>query len=71
MLYLVALLLPPLAVLSCGKPMQFVLNMMLCCCLWIPGVIHALCVVGEHKADERTDRLIQSQQRPSARWSGS
>ena len=59
MLYLFAILCPPLAVLFCGKPIQALLNFILCICLWIPGVIHACLVVSTHKAEQRTDRMIK------------
>ena len=57
MLYLLAILLPPLAVLLCGKPVQAALNLVLTLMLWIPGVIHAMFVVSDHKADKRVARL--------------
>ena len=56
MLYLLAILVPPLAVLLIGKPVQAVLNLVLTCLLWFPGMIHALFLVNEHKADKRFDR---------------
>ena len=57
MLYLLAILLPPIAVLLAGRPVQAVLNVVLCLLLYIPGIIHALLVVHEHKANQRMDRL--------------
>jgi uncharacterized membrane protein YqaE (UPF0057 family) len=57
MRYFLALILPPLAVLLCGKPFQAVLSILLTICFWFPGVIHALFVVHSHKADLRTERL--------------
>jgi uncharacterized membrane protein YqaE (UPF0057 family) len=60
MRYLLAFLLPPLAVLLCGKPTQAILNMFLCCFFWVPGVIHAILVVNSHLADKRTDRLVRA-----------
>jgi len=59
MLYLLAILLPPIAVLLCGKPGSAILNLLLTCCFWLPGVIHALFVVSSHKADQRTEKLIK------------
>ena len=41
MRYLIALIIPPLAVLLCGKPGQAVLNFFLCLLFLVPGVIHA------------------------------
>lgn len=58
MRYLLAIVLPPVAVLACGKPVQFVLNILLTLCLWIPGMLHALLVVHSHLADKRTDRIL-------------
>lgn len=53
MLYLLALFLPPVAVLIAGKPVQALINFFLCFLLWIPAVIHAVLVINEHKADKR------------------
>ncbi|MGH2588163.1 MAG: YqaE/Pmp3 family membrane protein [Dehalococcoidia bacterium] len=60
MLYLVAILLPPLAVLLAGKPFQALINLPLTLLFWIPGMIHALFVVNNFYADQRTDRVIRS-----------
>lgn len=60
MLYLIAILLPPLAVLLCGKPFQAVLNFFLTLLLWFPGAIHACLVVSSYHADKRTDRLVKA-----------
>lgn len=62
MKYLLAILLPPVAVLMCGKPAQAGLNCILTLCLWIPGSIHALAVVADHEARIRNERLIRAQQ---------
>ena len=56
-MYLLAILLPPLAVLLCGKPIQAILNIGLWCILIVPGILHALLVVNASKADKRTKRL--------------
>ncbi|TFH75581.1 YqaE/Pmp3 family membrane protein [Gammaproteobacteria bacterium LSUCC0112] len=60
MRYLIAILLPPLAVFLCGKPFQALLNILLTLCFWIPGVVHALFVVHSHLADKRTDRIVNA-----------
>ena len=62
-MYLLAIFCPPLAVLLCGKPFQVVINLGLSFCLYIPGLIHALAVVGEKKQDKRFDRLNKSLRR--------
>ena len=59
-MFLLAMLLPPVAVLLCGKPIQAVLNLFLTMCLWIPGVVHAFMVVSARNADKRPHRLIDA-----------
>ncbi|MCM2678028.1 YqaE/Pmp3 family membrane protein [Alkalicoccobacillus plakortidis] len=56
MLYLLAILLPPVAVLLVGKPFQAVLNFILTLCFWVPGAIHACLVVADKKADQRAKK---------------
>ncbi|WP_217595502.1 YqaE/Pmp3 family membrane protein [Cohnella sp. GbtcB17] len=55
--------LPPLAVLACGKPGAFLLNLILTCFGYVPGVIHAFLVVSSHKADKRNEKLIRAIER--------
>ena len=57
MLYLLSIIFPPIAVLMTGRPFAALLNFFLCLLGWIPGVIHALLVVNEHKANQRSDKL--------------
>lgn len=61
-MYLLAILVPPLAVLFCRKPFQALINFGLCFLIWIPAVIHAFAVVGEYKAQKRAkeqERMMQ------------
>ncbi len=60
MRFLLAIVLPPVAVLLCGKPIQALLNAFLCIFLWIPGVIHACLVVNAHLADKRAERIVSA-----------
>jgi len=60
MRYLIAILLPPLAVFLCAKPIQTLLNILLCLLFWVPGIIHALFVVHSHLADKRTQRIVDA-----------
>jgi uncharacterized membrane protein YqaE (UPF0057 family) len=53
MLYLLAVILPPVAVLLRGKPIQALLNLVLTLFFWIPGVIHAWIVINGANADAR------------------
>ncbi len=60
MLYLVAVILPPLAVLLSGKPFQAILNLVLLfVTVYVGALIHALFVVHNHYADQRQDRLLR------------
>ena len=59
MRYIIAILVPPLAVLLYGKPVQFLLNILLTALFWIPGMIHAILVVNSHLADKRADRIAK------------
>lgn len=62
MLYLVAIVLPPLAVLLCGKPFQAILSVILQLTViaWPIATIHALFVVHNRNADKRADRIMQA-----------
>ena len=60
MLYLLAVVLPPVAVLIARKPLQALLNTGLCFLLFIPGVIHAWMIVSNHYRDRRTSRLVEA-----------
>lgn len=60
MRYLLAILLPPVAVLSCGKPVQAILNLFLTLLFWIPGAVHALFVVHGYHEDRRAARIIDA-----------
>lgn len=64
---LVAILLPPLAVLLCKKPVQALLNVLLTLCFWIPGIIHAIFVVQNYNAAKRhRETLAAMANRPQA-----
>lgn len=63
MLYLLAIFLPPVAVLIAGKPFQALLNIGLSL-LIIPGIIHAWMVVSNHYADKRTGRIVDAMRSP-------
>ena len=60
MRYFLAIILPPLAVLLCGKPIQFILNILLTLLGWIPRVIHAILVVNSHLADKRVEKIAKA-----------
>ena len=63
MRYFLAIILPPLAVFLCAKPIQALLNLFLTILGWIPGVIHALFVVHSHLQEKQTDKIIDAVKR--------
>ena len=65
-MYLIAILFPPLAVLICGKPVQCLLNIFLSLLLYFPGMIHAILVVSESKANARNKNLIKAIEKQEA-----
>lgn len=60
MRYLLAFLLPPVAVLLCGRPIQALLSIPLTIAFWVPGVIHALLVVHDYHEQQRADAIIRA-----------
>lgn len=58
MMYLLAIVLPPVAVLFSGKPFQAILNVILTLIFWVPGAIHAVLVVKDKKDDERMRKYL-------------
>ena len=69
MLYLIAILVPPLAVLLAGKPFQALLNLLLTLLLYVPGLLHALLVVHNHYADKRAARVVTEMKKEAKRSS--
>ena len=61
MLYVLAVLLPPLAILLAGRPFQAILSLILMVTLiaWPVASVWALVVVANHYSDKRTDRLVR------------
>jgi uncharacterized membrane protein YqaE (UPF0057 family) len=56
-MYLLAILLPPVAVLLCGKPIQALINLVLTLFFWVPGAVHAIMVVYNRDEDRRVARI--------------
>ena len=60
MLFLLAVVCPPLAALVAGSPRQAVASAGLTLLLYIPGVLHALAVVDRHYTDRRNEALLRA-----------
>jgi uncharacterized membrane protein YqaE (UPF0057 family) len=63
LLYILAILFPPLAVFIAGKPFQAIVNLILTLCFYVPGLIHALLVVHDRKADKRLKKQMKMMRR--------
>jgi uncharacterized membrane protein YqaE (UPF0057 family) len=65
MMYILAILLPPLAVLLCGKPIQALINLVLTVAFYFPGMIHALFIANNYYAEKRQEKLLRNLGRAS------
>ncbi len=67
MRYLLAVFLPPAAVLLCRQPKQAAVNVLLTACFWVPGAAHALMVTRataeRERADRRADAVLAHEER--------
>jgi uncharacterized membrane protein YqaE (UPF0057 family) len=59
-MFILAILFPPLAVLMTGRLGSFIINLLLCCLLWLPGILHACMVVSNWKAEKRQSALLKA-----------
>lgn len=57
MIYVLCILLPPLALLLKGRLLSALLNVLLLLLFWIPAVVHAWVVIARMERDERDRRL--------------
>jgi uncharacterized membrane protein YqaE (UPF0057 family) len=61
-----AILLPPLAVLLCGRADRLIVSVVLTLLFWIPGAIHAVWVVADtrsHRSERRVADAIRRKRR--------
>ncbi|GGJ32443.1 YqaE/Pmp3 family membrane protein [Paenibacillus hunanensis] len=59
MLYILAIFLPPVAVLLCGKPGKAILNLILTLIVWLPGVVHAFIVISQTENEKRNRKMLE------------
>ncbi|TDL31528.1 YqaE/Pmp3 family membrane protein [Jeotgalibacillus sp. S-D1] len=60
MLYILAIFLPPLAVLFTGRFGSFLLNILLTLLGYIPGLIHAVIVIRDEKHKKDMDKIMRN-----------
>jgi uncharacterized membrane protein YqaE (UPF0057 family) len=63
MRYFLCIICPPVAVLSTGRLITFILSVILTLCFWIPGVIHAILVTNDYYESKRHRQLMRSMRR--------
>jgi uncharacterized membrane protein YqaE (UPF0057 family) len=54
-----AIFLPPVAVLLCGKPGKAILNLILTLIVWLPGVVHAFIVISQTENEKRNRKMLE------------
>ena len=71
MMYLLAILLPPLAMLLVKRPMEAVICLILQITVfgWLPAAIWACFMVNSHQSEKRLERMVkESRKSTSSRW---
>lgn len=68
MLYVLAFVFPPLAVLLCGRPFLAVVTVFFTIAGWFPGVIVALLVVSGSAADARNAKVVRAINQRGSRY---
>ena len=71
MMYLLAMLLPPLAMLMVGRPMEAVICLILQLTVfgWLPAAIWACFMVNSHQTEKRLERMVkESRKNRDNRW---
>ena len=70
MMYLLAMLLPPVAMLMVGRAMEAVICLILQLTVfgWLPAAIWACFMVNSHQTEKRMERLVKESKKTSSRW---
>lgn len=58
MIYILAIFLPPIALLLKGRVGAAILNFFLCLLFWIPGVVHAIIVIAQGESERRHKEMM-------------
>lgn len=65
-MYFLAIVAPPLAVIFTGRVGSAFLNIILTLCIYVPGMIHAIFIVQDHKASKRHKQYTRAVDRAAA-----
>jgi len=57
-MFILCMILPPIAAAISGGFSSFLINIILTCCGWLPGVVHAFMVTKNARVEEEKEQLI-------------
>ena len=57
-MFILCIILPPIAAAISGGFSSFLINIILTCCGWLPGVVHAFMVTKNARVEEEKEQLI-------------
>jgi len=60
MLYVLAVIFPPVSLLMIGKPLKALINLVLWCCFIIPAIIHAMFVIDDYREKKYLEQEAES-----------
>ena len=67
MLYILAVILPPLAVILAGRPQKFLTSLVLTILFWVPGIVHAWVTISRANRDRHDKKLLKAQAKETDR----
>ena len=57
-MFILCIILPPIAAAISGGVSSFLINIILTCCGWLPGVVHAFMVTKNARVEEEKEQLM-------------
>ena len=60
MMFILCIILPPVAAAISGGFSSFFINLILTCCGWLPGIVHAIMVTNKSIVQEQNEELIST-----------
>ena len=57
-MFILCMILPPIAAAISGGFSSFLINIILTCCGWLPGVVHAFMVTKNARVEEEKEQLM-------------
>ena len=60
MMFILCIILPPIAAAISGGFSSFLINLILTCFGWLPGIVHAIMVTNKSIVEEQNEELIST-----------